>query len=450
MTTRIDKLDLQNFRLFRELSMTFHPELTVLVAPNGGGKTAILDALAIALHKFVAALTTSKRDGRLRYDDVRRIIGPERTMERVLPTSVDARGFVCGNAVDWARRITDIDHEVIRRVSRSQALLDIAESLHRHVIEYSERKRSDAPTLPVFCYYGTGRLWNLRPRKEREPLSRFSGYSKCLSPTSNYWHFSEWFGRFSREAQSEAESHQSSPHMPRLRLSAVRHAVGKLLAPTGWRELRWDFAENVLVALHPEHGRLPVRFLSDGIRNMVGMVGDLAHRCVRLNPQLGANATNVTPGIVLIDEVDMHLHPEWQQLVIGQLRNVFPQIQFIVTTHSPQVLSTVDKESIRILCMRDGAATVETPKFQTRGVESADVLAFIMGVHPVPQVEEARLLSEYRAKIEESKADTPEALEMRRRLIEHFGEQHPIMIDCDRLLRFHNFKRNRIATKQEG
>jgi predicted ATP-binding protein involved in virulence len=135
---------------------------------------------------------------------------------------------------------------------------------------------------------------------------------------------------------------------------------------------------------------------------------------------------------------------------LGSLREAFPKIQFIVTTHSPQVLSTVDKESIRILRMRDGIATVETPKFQTRGVESADVLAFIMGVHPVPQVEEARLLSEYRARIEEYKADTPEALEMRRRLIEHFGDQHPIMIDCDRLIRFQNFKRGRLATKQEG
>jgi len=449
-TTRIDKLELQNFRLFRELSITFHPELTVLVAPNGGGKTAILDALAAALHKFVAALTTSKRDGRLGYDDVRRVIGPERTMELVLPTHLIAKGIISDRLVEWTRRITGIDHEAVQRASRAKKLFGIASSLHHHVIEYSERKRPDAPTLPVFGYYSTGRLWNLQQRKERAPLSRFSGYTDCLSSASNYWFFSDWFGRFAREAQSEIDSAYPSPHNPHERLAAVRNAVSLLLEPTGWKRLEWRFAEDVLIAVHPQDGELPVRSLSDGIRNMIGMVGDLAHRCVRLNPQFGADACKMSPGIVLIDEVDMHLHPEWQQLVVGQLRKAFPRIQFIVTTHSPQVLSTVDKQSIRIVRMHDYVATVEVPKFQTRGVESADVLTFIMGVHPVPQVEEARLLSEYRALIEDHKADTPEALEMRQRLIAHFGNQHPIMIDCDRLIRFQNFKRGRLAAKQEG
>jgi predicted ATP-binding protein involved in virulence len=109
-----------------------------------------------------------------------------------------------------------------------------------------------------------------------------------------------------------------------------------------------------------------------------------------LNPRLSADAARETPGVLLNDEVDMHLHPRWQQLVIELLGNAFSALQVIVMTHSPHVLSTVDKDSIRVIRVRDGQGIVETPLLQTRGVESADVLASVMGVDPMPQIPEAR------------------------------------------------------------
>jgi predicted ATP-binding protein involved in virulence len=96
------------------------------------------------------------------------------------------------------------------------------------------------------------------------------------------------------------------------------------------------------VAHHDQHGELSVALLSDGIRNMIGMVADIAFRATKLNPQFGFLAAKETPGVVLIDEVDMHLHPEWQQVVLQSLTTAFPALQFIVTTHSPQVLTTVN------------------------------------------------------------------------------------------------------------
>jgi predicted ATP-binding protein involved in virulence len=100
------------------------------------------------------------------------------------------------------------------------------------------------------------------------------------------------------------------------------------------------------------------------------MVADLAHRCVRLNPHFGAEAAVRSPGLVLIDEVDMHLHPAWQQSVLAALRRAFKNMQFIVTTHSPQVISTVPARCIRIL---DGAAVASAPP-GTQGAESSRVL----------------------------------------------------------------------------
>ena len=180
--------------------------------------------------------------------------------------------------------------------------------------------------------------------------------------------------------------------------------------------------------------------LSDGVRTMIALVADIAYRCASMNPHLSSEAARQTPGVILIDEVDMHLHPRWQQKVVELLRKTFPALQMILTTHSPHVLSTVDKESIRVIHLRDGLGVVETPVFQTRGVESAEVLASVMGVDPIPQVEEARSLSHYRALIEDGLANDLVTQSLRQKLTSHFGESHPLILDCDRLIRFQNFR----------
>ena len=146
----------------------------------------------------------------------------------------------------------------------------------------------------------------------------------------------------------------------------------------------------------------------------------------------------------------MHLHPRWQQQVLGLLREAFPAMQMVVTTHSPQVLSTVDVESIRIVRHTDGVGSIEHPRFQTRGVESADVLAEIMGVDPTPRVPEAIKMSRYRALIEDGLVEGDEAQSLRHQLLEHFGSRHPLMIQCDRLIRFQEFKIRKRPAKSGG
>jgi predicted ATP-binding protein involved in virulence len=220
-------------------------------------------------------------------------------------------------------------------------------------------------------------------------------------------------------------------------IEAVREAVRTVLEPTGWRDLKWDPAQRAMVVNHFDHGTLPVAALSDGIRNMIALVSDIAHRCARLNPHFGEGAARQTRGVLLIDEIDVHLHPRWQQLAIELLRSAFPSLQIILSTHSPHVLSTVDHKSIRLVGL-DGA--IETPLVQTRGVLSADVLATIMGVDPIPKIEVATQLARYRALIEDGLTDSSDAKALRAVLALHFGESHPSMIECDRLIRFQAFK----------
>lgn len=444
--TRLDSLFVANFRAFGEIEIDFHPELTVLVAPNGSGKTAILDAISIAWVLFVHTLERRSQAGGFSHEDIR-LVQAAAGMQPVLPTGFRAEGRVGGRPITWERRI-DSDRPRARTTSAGATpLKDAAIKLRDDVQEHAEGKQSDSPTLPVIAYYGTGRLWGVhrltegKTEKGRPGTSRISGYSDCLSSSSRYKFFVDWFSRFSKEAQQERMTGRPSPHRPSERLEVVAAAVGHVLRPAGWNTLEWDFAAETIVATHVVYGRLPVAQLSDGIRNMIGLVGDLSHRVTRLNPHLGASAARRTPGVVLIDEVDMHLHPSWQQVVIEALRQAFPAVQFIVTTHSPQVLSTVPRECIRIIQFDGADARVRTPAFQTRGVESADVLAEIMGVDPIPHVAEAQWLSDYRALIQQGEGAA--ATELLSKLNAHFGAEHPVMLDCARLLRFESFKRSR-------
>jgi predicted ATP-binding protein involved in virulence len=186
---------------------------------------------------------------------------------------------------------------------------------------------------------------------------------------------------------------------------------------------------------------MPVSQLSDGIKSILAMVADIAHRCVRLNPQFGAEAARQTPGIVLIDEVELHLHPGWQQTIIASLQAAFPHIQFIVTTHSPQVLTTVPAECIRILSVTpDGMGHIHTPDRQTQGTGSASVLAQLQGVNSVPPLSIVRDLSTYTALIQQGQGESDEAKRLRTLLDAHFGADHPLIVECDRLLRYQAFK----------
>ena len=179
-----------------------------------------------------------------------------------------------------------------------------------------------------------------------------SGYTDCLSSSSSFKGMVAWYENKWNETRDPRFSTELSKNLPLL--AAVQKATRVVLEPTGWCELDWDFEKKSLVVGHRDYGRLPLSALSDGVRNMVALIADIARRCASLNPHLSEEAAQLTPGVLLIDEVDMHLHPRWQQLIVDLLRKAFPAMQMILTTHSPHVLSTVDKESIRVIRLQDG------------------------------------------------------------------------------------------------
>ncbi|MBL8657369.1 MAG: AAA family ATPase [Altererythrobacter sp.] len=430
---RLDKLALTNFRCFAQCEVAFHPGLTVLVAENGSGKTAVLDAAAAALSVFVNALYPSENVRRIERGDVRLIPGEQNAMMPSLPTEYQATATVGGRAVTWGSAV----RTYAKRLSPSW----------QHLAPMSDAARqflSDSAVLPLIAYYGTGRLWSEHRLTEYRRSSvtnveeRVAGYADSITSSSTFKGISAWFEH--RIEQTASPAYRESLSTNLAMIAGVRQATDTVLQPAGWTGLDWDREGHTLTAQHPTQGRLPLFMLSDGVRTMLALVADVARRCVSLNPQLSDQAPVQTPGVLIVDEVDMHLHPRWQQQVLGLLQSAFPALQIIVSTHSPHVLSTVDKSSIRVFHIDGEEARIEIPSFQTRGVESADVLAAVMDVDPVPRLQETDNLSAYRALIEDGKADTPEATALRAELIAHYGATSQVMVDCDRLIRFQQFR----------
>ncbi|MGE3261385.1 MAG: AAA family ATPase [Bacteriovoracia bacterium] len=443
-TLNIGRIELSNFRGLAECKVNLDPKLTVFVAENGRGKTAILDGIAAAIGYVVDGIAATRQATGFYSDDVRLIRKDGGEMLPVLPTSFSVDGHVFGQDVRWTRLLSKYGSRPRTSTKESKSVRRLAEDIRGKVIGNQSVESRDDLILPLVAYYGTGRLWgDSRLTKWRSDSAsrqndRLAGYVDCLSSQSSFkltraWYESKW-----REAGDPRFKTEGKNTLPLI--SAIRAATSTVLEPTEWSGLNWNATYNTLEIEHPQFGVLPMSSLSDGVRTMLALVVDVARRCATLNPQLGEDAAQRTPGVLLIDEVDMHLHPRWQQRVTDLLRRAFPSLQIILSTHSPHVLSTVDKSSIRVIRLEDGIAHVETPEFQTRGVESADVLSTIMGVDPIPKVEEASWLREYRGLIEDSLATSERALSLRAMLEKHFGSNHPVILDADRLIRFQEFR----------
>lgn len=369
---RLDTIRLRNFRAFTDFKLQLHPNLTVLVATNGCGKTAVLDGVAASLGTFAGVFddTTGKQ---FRREDVRKTRTDDGlgAMEFQYPLETECAGSIGGRTVKWSRALAGDTAKTT--TAKASVLRQYAENLQQMVRVVSEQGGRPG-VLPFLSYYGTGRLWSekrLTTRKEsKQGTSRFAGYIDCLDSASSYKMFADWFERMSR-AEYDARDIPDELELVRTQLAVVREAVDTALAPSRWRSITFKNSTDGIVVEHPERGTLPVEWLSDGIRSIVGLVADIAYRCVRLNAHLGVDAARSTPGILLIDEIDMHLHPTWQQVIVGALRTTFPSLQMIVTTHSPQVLTTVRRECVRIL--RGDEAFL--PSQSTYGAPSGRVLS---------------------------------------------------------------------------
>ncbi|MGL5086771.1 MAG: AAA family ATPase, partial [Clostridium sp.] len=197
--------------------------------------------------------------------------------------------------------------------------------------------------LPVFSYHGVGRVANftrdMRVLEKTEKLSRFVGYRDCLKPASNYKFFVNWYRKMKYR---EFEYSKKIPVLVAVN-DSIKKAL-KMLTEGEENEVKDILFNEGEISLLFDNGNIvPVSYLSDGYKNVIGIISDIAYRMAILNPKLGDNIISKTPGIILIDEIEVHLHPKWQQRILKILKELFPKVQFIISTHSPMVVSSTEE-----------------------------------------------------------------------------------------------------------
>jgi predicted ATP-binding protein involved in virulence len=428
---KIKNIRIQNFRIFKNYEIDFNENLTVLVANNSSGKTALLDIVSIAFGSYIGVFPLGTNKG-FKFTDA--------TIEKsgdepLYPISLES-------TIEFQKEAYDIKRELSKKGS-STTVKDTTPLQHYAKINHTKLVDKEDADLPIIAYYGTGRLWRKIKKTTtlKESYARSFGYHDCLNPNSNYKEFEEWFLEQSRLEYDEIiKKVQSGKNIDSSELKNintntlknVRESINKALYHIGWKNFRFDGKELVL---ENKHGvSLSIDTLSDGVKSMFALVADIAYRCSKLNPHYN-NASQQTNGIVLIDEIDMHLHPSWQQRVLNDLRSIFVNVQFIVTTHSPQVLSSISNEHIRIIDSSKEKAI--KPLVNPYGKQSIVALEDIMNVDataPKEVVQEVELLEEYLSLVQRGDITNPNLQEMRTKLDEIFGSDYKKLLVADMLI----------------
>ena len=442
---KLTNILLRNFRCFEDTKVFFHPKLTVFVSENGGGKTTILEAINILLSRFATKLI--RKDGKLLSQKDIRIDSKNKLAER-------ASIAIVGKFEENVVILTSSKHRNTTMLKRhlqvaidlgvNTAIDEMDSGFNTLVKNLLQSEQENKPyTLPFIRYYGTNRIFleEVERRTDfRKQFKRFEAFEGAFGAVSNFRTIYERFDYFERlEHEAQREHKDFDYQLPDLKV--MREAIGKMLPgfsnpKTKLKPLQFVIDQQL------ENGELHslrLSQLSDGFRTMLALVMDLSLRMAQANPFAD---TGINPleqqAVVIIDEIDLHLHPMWQQRILGDLQRTFPNTQFIVSTHSPQVLSTVPAECIRIIENNQ----IHIPS-GTEGAESNRILKRIFQVDPRPQNNSAtKELTEYLKLVYNDDWQSPRAKELRAILDTRYNGEEPALLEADLFIENRTWEKN--------
>lgn len=411
---RIKSIYIKNFRCYKTAKLNLHPHINIMVGVNGTGKTSILEAIRILLSGIYCELdkvenkitmpTISEEDVRLHNLELQFDTKIEGTME------LDAH-LSQNQTATWDRWLEKLGGKT--KFSNSKEVKALSSRI-QNIIRNGEKE-----VVPLIAYYSTDRY---KKEKKNTGLeadgSRLRGYYNALDTMSNSWFF---LNIIRTETYAEIQEAKPSPI-----LKLVYDVICKCVP--NCKELQHNIKQDRLIIKLDNGEQMPYNALSDGVRSILSLAMELALRCYLLNPYLGEEAARITPGIVLIDEIDLHLHPEWQLHIVNDLAKVFPRIQFVMSTHAPLVISSIKEGKIFSI------ADQQVYDFPNQYGQKTDQILKAMG-SPLGSQDTDNILAEYRLLIEQGEGEKPKAMEMRQVLEHLLGKDHDELRRTDIMLR---------------
>lgn len=406
------KVDLQNFKKFKSCHLIFKPGMNILLGGNGIGKTTILEALSIALSDYLNGFVGVTKKGiephHVHFDT--HIQGDVSQSKEYFSTTISSTIHLDKEVA--IGEVTRRDHTAGSRTRY----------LGKGIAAYAKKISNDRNSiLPLLGYYSIKRL--APPKRENYGIKsknklddRVCGYIGCLDETLDIKAMKSWCLDMELEA-----FHAASPIKEyEMFKSIVQSFMSKMTDPERMPAVYYSRKMEEMV--YREEGRaIPIQYMSAGYQSLLWMILDMAFRLAQTNPSID-DYRNV-PGIVMIDEIDMHLHPTWQWRILEALQEVFPKIQFIVATHSPIIISSA--KNAHLISIRGEEDIVYLPAAYAYSVD--DVLKTRQLSKSIPD-KLSYMISCFDRQLNAGKLD--EAKQMLINMSEIFGQNNPSVVEA--------------------
>jgi len=350
----INRLRLRNFRGFKDAEFHFNPGMNLIVGINGAGKSTVLDALSIAFSKILPKFTVSdSKDNRLSFTANDITIGYKK-----LEVDVDFQA----SGIPFECNIWFAKSDNFKIKPDSEHILDTIKN---------------AENQPLVVYFATQRsIITVKKYKEKDMYKMASGdpsaaFPEALKPRNlRLTEFTDWY-----LAQNALLNENYSP--AKRSIEALNKAVTSFLDQ--FTNLRVVGKSDLV--LDKDGLTLNINQLSEGERGLLALILDLVKRLLQANPDL-EDPLKDGKAVVLIDELDLHLHPRWQRMVVKKLTEIFPSCQFIATTHSPQIIGEVEPTGLTLLQKEGDRILVKQKGLQSFGLDSSWILKHLMETEP--------------------------------------------------------------------
>jgi predicted ATP-binding protein involved in virulence len=451
----VEHLKVRAFRGIESLDLTFQSGVNVLIGVNGVGKSSIIECLTILLSAYIEKLKTlseygednssphKSADGKNYmhvhgdiHGDLTFIAGSSASISVNEQTRLEVKSEDIKNGLNEAFIEVEIQADLkLFRWSKSIIARDGVNPLvntdERQLDEFARSiidqlsDKSDRGIPLVLCYPVNRAVFDISLElSDRIVFAQMEAFKDALTGTQgNFNAFFRWF-RTLEDLENE-ERRDDSKYRDH-RLEAIRKVLPAFLPEfTGLRIRRSPLRMTVF----KRGEELIVNQLSDGEKCLLAMAGDLARRLAIANPRLSDPLQGT--GIILIDEIELHLHPRWQRELLPTLSSTFPNCQFIVSTHSPQIVSDVQANAIYVLQQTPEGLAAHHP-MSSYGRDSNQILELIMNVSERPQWSNDGLKDLFRL-IEEG--DLASANQLKVELEQKMGADEPDVMKAGAMIR---------------